>query len=88
VVEKFGSPHWTHFELLRLSARYFQESFQRFRAPGQERADEGPLLRLERASLFPARPGGSFVKTSSQGSKVSYEANARQTCFEVAIERG
>jgi hypothetical protein len=49
------------------------------------------VVRFARAcvpSVFPARPGGSFMKSSSEGSKVSYEANARDTCSEVAIERG
>ena len=38
-------------------------------------------------SVFPAKPGGSSVKSSSEGSKVSYEANAREMCSDVAIER-
>jgi hypothetical protein len=49
------------------------------------------LCRFARAcvpSVFPARRGGSFMKSSSEGSKVSYEANARDTCSEVAIELG
>jgi len=49
------------------------------------------LYRFARAcvpNVFPAKRGGSFMKSSSEGSKVIYEARARDTCFYVAIELG
>jgi hypothetical protein len=41
-----------------------------------------------RSERFSAQAGRFIHESSSEGSKVSYEANARNRCFEVAIELG
>jgi hypothetical protein len=49
------------------------------------------LYRFARAyvpSVFPARRGGSFMKSSSEGLRAIYVSHALDTCFELAIERG